>query len=46
MGRFNEANRLEHKKKLDQQKNRVKVAKASRKEKLKEIISKFNSEAK
>jgi hypothetical protein len=43
MGRRNETNRLDHKKKVDQKKNREKEAEISRKEKLKAIMNKFNA---
>lgn len=43
MGRRNEINRLDHKKKVDQKKNREKDAEQLRKDKLKEIIKKFNA---
>lgn len=43
MGRRTEANRLEHKKKTDQKKERIKVAEQLRKQKLKEIANKFNA---
>lgn len=46
MGRRNETNRLEHKKKVDQKKNKQKDAESSRKEKLKAIMTKFNAAAK
>lgn len=46
MGRRTEANRLDHKKKVDQKKTREKDAEQLRKEKLKEIMKKFNSEEK
>lgn len=42
MGRRNEANRLAHKKKVDQKKQKTKDAAQIRKEKLKEIHKKFN----
>ena len=43
MGRRNETNRLAHKKKADDKKQRQQSAAESRKEKLKQIISKYNS---
>jgi len=43
MGRRTEANRLAHKKKVDQKKDREKDAEQSRKQKLKEITNKFNA---
>ena len=43
MGRRNETNRLSHKKKVDQKKIREKDAEQIRKEKLKEIMNKFNA---
>ncbi len=43
MGRRNETNRLSHKKKVDQKKSREKEAEQLRKEKLKEIVKKFNT---
>lgn len=43
MGRRNETNRLNHKKKVDQKKAREKDAEQLRKEKLKEISRKFNN---
>ncbi|WP_442787228.1 hypothetical protein [Flavobacterium suncheonense] len=46
MGRRNETNRLAHKKKVDQKKNREKEADQLRKEKLKAITRKFNEEQK
>lgn len=42
MGRHNETNRLAHKKKIDQKKQKEQNIKNSRKEKLKEIIANFN----
>jgi len=42
MGRRNEANRLAHKKKADQKKQKSKDAAQIRKEKLKEIHTKLN----
>nr|WP_297309132.1 hypothetical protein [uncultured Flavobacterium sp.] len=42
MGRRNETNRLAHKKKIDQKKEKELNAKNSRKDKLKEIIAGFN----
>ncbi len=44
MGRRTEANRLSHKKKVDQKKNREKTAEISRQEKLKLIAKKFNDD--
>lgn len=44
MGRRNEANRLAHKKKVDQKKNKASSAEALRKEKLKRIQQKFNQQ--
>lgn len=46
MGRRNETNRLAHKKKVDQKKNKEKEAEQLRKEKLKAITKKFNEENK
>ncbi|WP_296145429.1 hypothetical protein [uncultured Flavobacterium sp.] len=46
MGRRTEANRLEHKKKADQKKNMDKEAEQLRKQKLKEIMNKFNASEK
>lgn len=46
MGRRNETNRLAHKKKADQKKNREQEAEKLRKEKLKAITKKFNEERK
>jgi len=43
MGRRTEANRLAHKKKADQKKDREKEAEHMRKQKLKEIANKFNA---
>lgn len=43
MGRRNETNRLEHKKKTDQKKKREQEAEKLRKNKLKEIIKKNNA---
>lgn len=43
MGRRNETNRLNHKKKVDQKKTREKDAEQLRKDKLKEITKKFNA---
>lgn len=43
MGRRNETNRLNHKKKVDQKKAREKDAEQLRKDKLKEISRKFNN---
>jgi hypothetical protein len=43
MGRRNETNRLNHKKKVDQKKAREKDAEQIRKEKLKEIARSFNN---
>lgn len=42
MGRRNETNRLAHKKKADQKKQKMQNAAQTRKEKLKEIHKKFN----
>lgn len=42
MGRRNETNRLAFKKKVDNKKEKVKNSQEARKEKLKQIISKFN----
>ncbi|MCY1235812.1 hypothetical protein D3C87_62260 [compost metagenome] len=42
MGRRNETNRLNHKKKVDQKKTREQEAERLRKNKLKEIVKKFN----
>ncbi|WP_313806952.1 hypothetical protein [Flavobacterium sp.] len=44
MGRRNETNRLAHKKKVDQKKNREKDAEQLRKEKLKAIMKQFNND--
>ncbi|MCG2612337.1 hypothetical protein LZZ90_12550 [Flavobacterium sp. SM15] len=44
MGRRNETNRLAHKKKVDQKKNKEKEAEQLRKEKLKTIMKKFKDE--
>jgi len=44
MGRRNEANRLVHKKKVDDKNSRAQEAKALRKQKLKQIISQYNTE--
>ena len=44
MGRRNETNRLAHKKKVDQKKNREKEAAQLRKEKLKVIVQQFNDQ--
>jgi len=46
MGRRNETNRLDFKKKVDQKKTKEKNANESRKEKLKQIIEKFNKDKK
>lgn len=46
MGRRNETNRLAHKKKVDQKKNKEKEAEQLRREKLKAITKKFNEEQK
>lgn len=46
MGRRTEANRLEHKKKADQKKNRDKEAEQLRNQKMKEIMNKFNASEK
>lgn len=43
MGRRNETNRLNHKKKVDQKKIREKDAEQLRNDKLKEITKKFNA---
>lgn len=43
MGRRNETNRLAFKKKVDNKKEKEKNTQEKRKEKLKEIISKFNN---
>lgn len=43
MGRRNETNRLSHKKKVDQKKAREQEAERLRKNKLKEIVKKFNA---
>lgn len=43
MGRRNETNRLAHKKKADDKKQRQQNATETRKEKLKQIISKYNA---
>jgi len=43
VGRRTESNRLAHKKKVDQKKDREKEAMALRKQKLKEIVNKFNT---
>jgi len=43
MGRRNESNRLEHKKKTDHKKKREQEAEKQRKNKLKEIIKKNNA---
>jgi len=43
MGRRNETNRLNHKKKVDQKKTREQEAERLRKSKLKEIVKKFNA---
>lgn len=42
MGRRNETNRLAHKKKVDQKKQREQQAETARKEKLKAIQQQFN----
>lgn len=44
MGRRNESNRLAHKKKVDQKKNKATNAEALRKEKLKQIQQQFNQQ--
>lgn len=44
MGRRNETNRLAHKKKVDQKKQREQSAKDLRKEKMKQILSQYNNE--
>lgn len=44
MGRRNETNRLAHKKKVDQKKNKAANAEALRKEKLKQIQQQFNQQ--
>ena len=44
MGRRNESNRLAHKKKVDQKKNKATNAEALRKEKLKLIQQQFNQQ--
>ncbi|HSD14076.1 MAG TPA: hypothetical protein VLB74_05470 [Flavobacterium sp.] len=44
MGRRNETNRLAHKKKVDQKKNKEKEAAQLRKEKLKAIVQQFNDQ--
>ncbi len=46
MGRRNETNRLAFKKKVDNKKEKEKNSQETRKEKLKQIISKFNNEKK
>jgi len=46
MGRRNETNRLEFKKKVDQKKNKEKASNELRREKLKQIIKKFNKDEK
>ena len=46
MGRRTETNRLAHKKKVDQKKNKEKEAEKLRREKLKAITQKFNEEKK
>lgn len=46
MGRRNETNRLAFKKKVDDKKEKEKKSQEARKEKLKQIISKFNNEKK
>lgn len=43
MGRRTEANRLAHKKKVDQKKNKAQETALSRKEKLKEIMKQHTS---
>lgn len=43
MGRRNETNRLAYKKKVDNKKEREKNSQESRKDRLKQIISKFNN---
>lgn len=42
MGRRNETNRLAHKKKADQKKQKIKSAEALRKEKRNQILKNFN----
>lgn len=44
MGRRNETNRLAHKKKVDQKKQKATTAEILRKEKLKQIQQKFNQQ--
>jgi len=44
MGRRNETNRLAHKKKVDQKKQKATASEASRKEKLKLIQQKYNQQ--
>lgn len=44
MGRRNESNRLAHKKKVDQKKNKATNTEALRKEKLKQIQQQFNQQ--
>ncbi|WP_177165014.1 hypothetical protein [Paenimyroides marinum] len=44
MGRRNETNRLNHKKKVDQKKKKIKDSESARKEKLKQIQKKFNKQ--
>lgn len=44
MGRRNETNRLAHKKKVDQKKNKATNAEALRREKLKRIQQQFNEQ--
>lgn len=46
MGRRNETNRLAHKKKVDQKKNKASNAEAFRKERLKQIQQQFNQQNK
>ena len=46
MGRRNETNRKDFKKKIDNKKEKEKNSQETRKEKLKQIISKFNNEKK
>lgn len=45
MGRKNEANRLAHKKKADDKKKKLQNAEALRKEKLKQIVQRFNEQS-
>ncbi len=44
MGRRNETNRLAHKKKVDQKKQKINNSEVVRKEKLKQIQQKFNQQ--